>query len=66
MEINGTKLYFKEIDKNNTPYCLIQYISKFEEKWKFLSGPVPWRHMIEPFEGYIFWIFILLYAKEKK
>ena len=35
MEINGTQLYFKEIDKSNTPYCLIQYISKLEEKWHF-------------------------------
>ena len=41
-------------------------MSKLEEKWKFLFGPVPWRHMIEPFEEYIFWIFNLLYAKEKK
>ena len=61
--INVIQLYFKEIHKNNTPYCLIQYISKLEEKWTFLSGPVPWRYMIEPFEEYIFWIFNLLYAK---
>ena len=54
MEINGTQFYFKEIDKNNTPYCLIQYISKLEEKWIFLSGSVPWSHMIEQFEEYIF------------
>ena len=66
MEINVTQLYFKEIDKNNTPYCLIQYISKLEEKWKFLSGTVPWRYMIEQFEEYIFWIFNLLYAKGKR
>ena len=66
MKINGTQLYFKEIDKSNTPYCLIQYISKLEEKWKFLSGSVPVGHMIEQFEEYIFLIFNLLYAKEKQ
>ena len=54
MKINGTQLYFKETDKNNTPYCLIHYISKLEEKWKFLSGSVPVGHMIEQFEEYIF------------
>ena len=33
---------------------------------EFLSGSVPLRHMIEQFEEYIFWIFNLLYAKEKQ